>query len=133
MPTRAIIMCEKGDESKASSAADDAMRIKFLQWDALESVIANNIDYYQHDETENGLKIRAALLSIIDQLNLARPLICQIEDFCGMYDFDAQTPGNGYRSMLSVFDSAIHHTHRIIDYVTVARSNFLFRKTTYMK
>lgn len=126
-----MIMCEKSDESKASS--DSSMLSKFLAWDALESIVVNNIDYYQHDESECGLKIRAALLSIIDQLNLARPLICQIEDFCVAYDFDAATPGNGYRSFVKVMDAAIEHTHNIVKYVAEARSSFLFRKTTYMK
>lgn len=123
-------MCEKGDESKTS---EETMRNKFDVWEALKSIIANNIDYYKNDESESGLKIRAALLGIIDQLDLAYPLICDIEDFCGIYDFDAQTTGNGYRSFLKVFDCAIDHTNNIIQYVTVARSNFLFRKATYMK
>jgi hypothetical protein len=120
-------MDEKGDENKT------ILYDKFIVWEALKSIIFNNIDYYKTDETTNGLKIHGAMLGIIDQLDIAKPLICQVDDFCQLYDFNEHIPGNGYRSLLKVFDSAINHTFKIVKYVTESRSSFLFRKTTYTK
>lgn len=116
---------EKCDEAKRPE--------KFLVWEALQSIICNNIDYYKTDESTNGLKLHGAFLGIIDHLDEARPLIQEIELFCKDYDFDEHTPGNGYRSFVKVFDCAINHTLRIVKYVTESRSSLLFRKSTYTK
>ena len=117
---------EKCDEGKKSSD-------KFIVWEALKSIICNNIDYYKSDESTNGMKIHGAFLGIIDNLDEARPLVTEIEEFCELYDFDENTPGNGYRSFIKVFDCAINHTFKIVKYVTESRSSLLFRKNTYTK
>jgi hypothetical protein len=112
---------------------DDKVAENFITWDALKSIICNNIDYYKSDDTANGLKLHGALLEIIDQIDGARPLYREIESFCSEYDLDEQTQANGYRSFLKVFDSAINHTFKILKYVTENRSGLLFRKTAYTK
>jgi hormone-sensitive lipase len=106
---------------------------KFLVWEALKSIICNNIDYFKDDESTNGLKLHFAFVSIIDHLDEALPLVQQTESVCHLYDFDELTPGNGYRSFLKVFDSAINHTFKIVKYVTESRASLLFRKTNYTK
>lgn len=106
---------------------------KFLIWEALKSIICNNIDYYGTDKSTAGLKLHSAFSSIIDQLEEARPLIQEIELFCKAYDYDEITPGNGYRSFIKVFNCAINHTSRIVKYITENRSGLLFRKSAYTK
>lgn len=116
---------EKCDQAKVPE--------KFIVWEALKSIICNNIDYYKSDESMNGLKLHGAFLGIIDNLDEARPLIQEIELFCSVYDFDATTPGNGYRSFIKIVDCAINHTLKIVKYVTENRSSLLFRKNNYTK
>lgn len=106
---------------------------RFIVWGALNSIIFNNIDYYKSDESMNGLKIHAAFLGIVDCIEEGRPLVEEVESFCQQYDFDDVTPGNGYRSFVKIFDSAISHTLKIVKYITESRSSLLFRKTTYTK
>jgi hormone-sensitive lipase len=106
---------------------------KLLRWEALKSIICNNIDYFKSDESTNGLKLHFAFVSIIDHLDDALPLVQRIESLCHLYDFDEATPGNGYRSFLKVFDAAIHHTFKIVKYVTESRGSLLFRKNNYTK
>lgn len=106
---------------------------KFLIWEALKSIIRDNIDYYGTDKSTAGLKLHSALLSIIDHLDEARPLIQEIDLFCKAYDYDEITPGNGYRSFIKVFDCAINHTTRIVKYIAESRSGLMFRKSTYTK
>ncbi|CRL05668.1 CLUMA_CG018701, isoform A [Clunio marinus] len=116
---------EKRDEVKTPD--------KFIVWEALKSIIYNNIDFYKSDDTTNGIKLHGAFLGILDNLDEARPLIEEVESFCKLYDFDEKTPGNGHRSFLKVFDCAINHTLKIVKYVTESRSSLLFRKSTYTK
>lgn len=116
---------EKCDEAKLPE--------QFLVWEALKSIIVNNIDYYSTDDSTNGLKLHGALLGIIDQIEEAQPLIQEIELFCKAYDFDENTPGNGYRSFIKIFDCAFNHTQKLVKYVAENRSSLLFRKTNYTK
>jgi hormone-sensitive lipase len=116
---------EKSDEAKTTE--------RFIVWEALKSIICNNIDYYSKDESTNGLKLHGAFLGIIDYIDEGRPLVEEIEVFCKEYDFDDITPGNGYRSFIKIFDSAINHTFKIVKYVTESRASLLFRKNTYTK
>lgn len=64
---------------------------------------------------------------------IQKPLITEIEEFMAEYDFDASTPGNGFRSFLMVFESAVHHSMKLSKYVTENRSGLLFRTNIYMK
>lgn len=116
---------EKGDEAKTPE--------RFIMWEALKSIICNNIDYFKTDESANGLRMHGAFLGLIDHLDDARPLIQEIELFYKNYDYDEKTPGNGYRSFIKVFDCAINHTMKIVKYVTEGRSSLLFRKSSYTK
>lgn len=101
---------------------------KFIVWDALKSIIHNNIDYFKSDESNSGLKLYAAFVGIIDHLNEARPMVQEIEAFCKEYDFDDVTPGNGYRSFIRIHNCAISHTFKIVKYITENRASLLFRK-----
>lgn len=116
---------EKRDEAETTE--------NLVVWEALKSIICNNIDYYAKDESTNGLKLHAAFLGIIDQLEEARPLLDTIQLFCKDFDYDENTPGNGYRSFIKVFDAAINHTSKIVKHVTENRASLLFRKNNYTK
>jgi hormone-sensitive lipase len=105
----------------------------FHVWEALKSIIENNIEYYKSDDSINGLKIHGALLGIIDHLDEARQHYRDVESFCKLYDFDENTKGNGYRSFLKILNMAINHIFKTLKYVTENRSGLLFRKNAYTK
>ena len=105
----------------------------FVMYEALKSIIFNNIDFFKNDESTNGLKLHGAFLGIIDLIDEAQPLYKEVEGFCKIYDFDERLKANGYRSFLKIFDSAINHTLKILKYVTENRSSLLFRKNAYTK
>lgn len=105
----------------------------FITWDAIKSIVSNNIDYYKSDDSINGLKLHGALLSITNHIDGVSSLYCEIKSFCSKYDLDDNTQANGYRSFLKIFDSAINHTFKILKYITENRSGLLFRKTAYTK
>jgi Hormone-sensitive lipase (HSL) N-terminus len=117
---------EKRDEEGTEESS-------LIIWEALKSIVCNNMDYYEHDDSTNGLKLHNALIGIVDQIDQIRPLYRKIQSFCKDYDLDETTKANGYRSFLKVYDSAINHTMKILNYITKNRSSLIFRKNAYTK
>ncbi|CAO1436583.1 unnamed protein product [Diamesa serratosioi] len=104
-----------------------------LLFEALKSIAINNIDYFNTDDSTNGLRLHGAFLSITDHIEIAKKKYVHMKSFAAEYDFDEKTPGNGYRTFLKIFDSAIQHTLKTSRSVTENRSSLLFRKNIYTK
>lgn len=51
----------------------------------------------------------------------------------GLYDFDDQTPGNGYRSFVIIAQISIKHALQLCNYVAVNKDFIIFRKGLYVK
>jgi hormone-sensitive lipase len=120
-------------DQKEAQKTPQCGKSNFFLIDALKEICYNNVDYFKEDESTQGLRLHGAFVGIIDHLDTAKPLVSEIEEFAGEYDFDEVTKGNGYRSFLLVFDSAVQHTLKLSKYVTENRSSILFRKNIYMK
>lgn len=106
---------------------------KFLTWESLKCCLSNNIDYLKCEKS-NSLKLHGALLErIIHQIDEAKILYKEIESFSKEYDVDENLQANGYRSFLKIFDSAINHVSKTLQYFTENRSRILFRKNHYIK
>lgn len=105
----------------------------FALYDAFEDLCKNNVEYFSTDDTENGLRLHHAFVSLIDHLEVARNYVTEIKEFAHEYDFDETTPGNGYRSFLLVVRSCITHSLKLSSYIMQNRSSLLFRKSMYMK
>ncbi|XP_015180600.1 PREDICTED: hormone-sensitive lipase isoform X2 [Polistes dominula] len=104
-----------------------------LQWGALRELCHANKDYFSTHQDENGSKIRASLLAILDHLEKMQPLYKEISKFAPMFDFDEQTPGNGYRSFLLLVDRGIMHSVTVCRQMYCQKDSFLFRKSYYMR
>ncbi|XP_066589495.1 hormone-sensitive lipase [Prorops nasuta] len=114
--------------------SDDAFEhVEPVRWFGFEEMCTLCADYFKHHQDENSVRIRAALLSIIDQLQQLRPLYQEILDFAPLFDFDRETKGNGYRSFLVLTDKCIHHTETICEYIYSQKNSKFFRKSTYMR
>lgn len=105
----------------------------FAMYDVLKELCQNNIEYFEKDDTSKGQRIHGALIGIIDHLQRARPLVQEIREFASSYDFDEQTPGNGYRSFVFVVDQSVKHSVKLCRYIMENRNSLLFRKSIYMK
>lgn len=102
-------------------------------FDSLIELCRNNIKYFASDETETGLRIHGAFVGLIDHIETARPLVKEVHEFVHEYDFDENTPGNGFRSFLYVVDSCVKTTLKLARYVMENRGTILFRKAIYVK
>lgn len=101
--------------------------------DELIKVSVSNAEFYKSDQSSVGVKLYLAFTKVKEELRKSVPVIKTIEDFAGIYDFDEKTPGNGYRSFVHIFKSAVIHTEKICKYIHENRASLLFRKGVYMK
>lgn len=116
-------------DSSIRKAADE----KYLIVDELIKMSVSNAAFYKDDQSFIGVKLCSIFTKLIDVLQKSVPVIKEIESFAGLYDFDEKTQGNGYRSFVYIFNSAVNHANTICTYITDNRGNLLFRKSVYMK
>lgn len=104
-----------------------------LQWGALRELCHANAQYFMPHQDENGVRIRAALLAILDHLEQLQPLYKEINRIAPMFDFDLEMPGNGYRSFLVLIDKCIIHSHAICHQIYCQKDSIFFRKSYHMR
>ncbi|XP_012533531.1 hormone-sensitive lipase isoform X2 [Monomorium pharaonis] len=104
-----------------------------LQWGALREMCRANVEYFAAHQDKNGVRIKAALLAILDYLTELQPLYREIARFAPHFDFDEDTPGNGYRSFLSLVDKCIMYSGLVCRQMYHQKDSVFFRKSYYMK
>jgi hormone-sensitive lipase len=114
---------------KIKSTADDKNYII----DDLIRECVSNAAFYDTDKSFVGTKMHASFLKATKYLEKLVPVTKTVEEFATIYDFDENTPGNGYRSFVYIFNSAVEHASKISKYIINNRGNLLFRKSNYMK
>uniref|UniRef100_A0A1I8PMQ6 Hormone-sensitive lipase n=1 Tax=Stomoxys calcitrans TaxID=35570 RepID=A0A1I8PMQ6_STOCA len=112
------------------SSAPPDMRPKYRE---LLLVCQEQALHFKDDVTEKGQRLQAALVVWQDFIIMSDGLVRQIETFASNYDFDESTPGNGYRSFISVADSCIDYGLTICKNLSNSKSTLFFRKKSYMK
>lgn len=104
-----------------------------LQWGALREVCCASVDHFASHQDDSGVRIKAALLAILDHLDQLQPLYREIVRFAPEFDFDVETPANGYRSFLSLVDMCIEFSGQVCRQMYSYRNSMLFRKSYHMK
>lgn len=99
----------------------------------LYSDCQEHAEYFAKDHTEYGQRLHAAHIAWQDFIVLANRLVLQIDAFAHEYDFDASTPGNGYRSFIYVTNACVSHGSSICRQLLATRATLFFRKKFYMK
>lgn len=99
----------------------------------LKKLCTNNAEYFERDSSENGQRLYISFLAMNDSVDLLWPKIANIEQRISEFDFDEETPGNGYRSYLHVVNLAIDLAVDLNRKVLLRRDSVLFRKTTLTK
>ncbi|CAL1676332.1 unnamed protein product [Lasius platythorax] len=104
-----------------------------VQWSALRKLCLASVEYFTSQQDENSVRIKAALLVILEQLDELQPLYSEIAKFASHFDFDEETPGNGYRSFLSMVDKCIVHTEQVCRQMYHQKDSMFSRKSHHMK
>lgn len=99
----------------------------------LQESCLENIDYFNTNKSIIKLQYVVAFLNLQDNINKTQILINQIDSFCHEYDLDEHTIGNGYRSFIALYGSALKHSSKIVKSVSKNRGKWLFRKKFYLK
>ncbi|XP_071857729.1 hormone-sensitive lipase [Bombus fervidus] len=124
-------------ETAQMSLDDDFDRpfedVEPLQWGALRELCHANSEYFVSHQDENSIRIRAALMAILDHLVQLQPLYKEISRIAPMFDLDAETPGNGYRSFLVLIDKCIIHSRSVCHQIYCQKDSLFFRKSYYMR
>lgn len=105
----------------------------FATFDSLSALCANNTTYFAGDESATGRRFHGAFSALVDHLATARTAADQIRRFAGQYDFDAATPGNGYRSHLLCVHACVRHALQLSSHIMQNRSSLLFRRQVYAR
>lgn len=105
----------------------------FAMYEALVDICQNNVKYFECDDSETGQRFLCAFQGIIDHIAISRQFVAKIIKFVHEYDFDENTPANGYRSFVKAVQACINHTVKVCKYIAQNRSYLLFRKNMYMK
>jgi hormone-sensitive lipase len=105
----------------------------YAMYKVLKDLCINNAQFFQQDETENGQRLHAGFLALIDQVDMIIPKVDEVRNIAPQFDFDEDTPGNGYRSFVSAVDMCVQHGVKLNRLVCDSRDSFLFRKSFYMR
>lgn len=104
----------------------------FETFTILDDICHTLIKVFEHDCSEDGQRFSSAFRNIIDHISIARDIIEKFMTFVHEYDFDENTPANGYRSMIKATQACIDHSIKVCKYIA-KRRGYLLRKHMHMK
>jgi hormone-sensitive lipase len=99
----------------------------------LKDLCTNNADFFAADTSENGQRLYISFMGIKENLDEFSLKMARIASQVDKFDFDESTPGNGYRSFLSVGNSAIDFAIQLNRKICLKRASAFFRKTQLTK
>ena len=99
----------------------------------LQENCLENSDYFNTHKTIINLRYVVALLGLQDNIKKTQILITEISSFCHEFDFDEHTKGNGYRSFIDLYESALKHSLKTLKCVSKNRRSWFFRKQFFLK
>jgi hormone-sensitive lipase len=105
----------------------------YAMYQVLKDLCMNNAEFFHGDESENGQRLHAGFLALIDQVDMITPVVDEVRKVGPKFDFDGDVPGNGYRSFVAVVDVCVQHGVKLSRLVCDSRESFLFRKSFYMR
>lgn len=99
----------------------------------LRNLCDGNIEYFRNDTSDTAKSLVIELRGIYEVLIKSEPLVNQVSGFFHEYDFDEHTPGNGYRSFVSMYEDAIKYCLKYTKDIQNRRRRLFFRKKTAEK
>lgn len=106
---------------------------EYALYEVLKDLCANNAKYFESHDNETGLRLHGAFLALIDHVESVKPAVDFIRISASSFDFDENSPGNGYASFVSVVDACIRHGVKLCKQVCINRESFFFRASYYMR
>ncbi|EFA02512.1 hormone-sensitive lipase [Tribolium castaneum] len=101
--------------------------------EVLKDLCENNANFFAKDTSENGQRLYISFMGIRENLDEISQKMARIASEAPRFDFDESTPGNGYRSFLSVANSAIDYGIALNKKICLKRASAFFRKSQLTK
>jgi hormone-sensitive lipase len=98
----------------------------------LRKLCKNNEEYFNKQESALGSQFKSSFVEISRKINKLIGLAAKLDAFASEYDFDIDSPGNGYRGFVSLSDSALKYTEKVVADVERQRNSFFFRKSHHL-
>lgn len=111
----------------------DGSAPEYVLYEVLKDLCLNNAKHFESHDNETGLRLHGAFLALIDHVETVKPAVDYVRKAAPSYDFDENTPGNGYASFVSVVDACIRHGVKLCKQVCINRDSFFFRASYYMR
>ncbi|XP_077985551.1 hormone-sensitive lipase-like [Glandiceps talaboti] len=119
---------ENNTEQTATKNTTDSIAAEFK---TLRSLCIDNIEYFQRSKSQYKNRYFTAFCVIMQTADAMEPLMEGFQRIVHHFDFDEETPGNGYRSLLSVVRKCIKKIVENSKYIKDYRSGLMFRGGTY--
>lgn len=104
-----------------------------IMFDTLIRTCQNNSDYFKFDNTDEGQRLLDSFQNISERTAIARSYVDKTISFMHEYDFDGNTPANGYRCFVIAMQACIARCVKVCQHVSRHRDDLLFRKSVYIK
>ncbi|XP_062912792.1 hormone-sensitive lipase isoform X4 [Mobula hypostoma] len=93
----------------------------------LQSVIEDNVHFFQENPSEASRRFISAFSQIQEDTHGLQPLMLAFAGSLAAFDFDEQTPANGYRSLMKVVRACVLHIVHKARYIAANRRSIFFR------
>lgn len=100
----------------------------------LRSMAVSGMEYFRELKGPNNEKFHSSFNDLYEHLERGiEPAVDYLTRVAHTYDYDAATPGNGYRSIVDVVHKCALHILQLCRYITLNRESFLFRGGHYSR
>lgn len=96
-------------------------------------MIENNTIHFKNDDSEYGQRLHSGFVVLRENVDKVVHLSDQVKKEVHHYDFDPNTPGNGYRSFTNIVQQAILCVFDLCKQVCTGRDSLLFRKGHFVR
>ncbi|CAG0903634.1 unnamed protein product [Cyprideis torosa] len=95
--------------------------------------VQEQVEYFKNDSSHTGQKLYDGFLLILKELEEIDRKLPGLRQVSQEFDFDEETPGNGYRSFLLIVDKAMAHCLDLSQKIELKRTGRLFKKGFYSR
>lgn len=98
------------------------------------NMLEDNIAHFKNDDSEHGQRLHSGFVVLKENLNKVTVLSESVKKEAHLYDFDSDTPGNGYRSFNNIVQQATVCVFDLCKQVCTTRDSILrFRKGHFVR
>lgn len=96
-------------------------------------MIENNTAHFKNDDSEYGQRLHSGFVVLKENMDKVVSLSDQVKQEVHHYDFDENTPGNGFRSFANIVQQAILCVFDLCKQICTGRDSLLFRKGHFVR